>query len=72
MASFCEECSKDIGFKTDFDIKKELKELKNGYVLRILCEGCGLNAIAKTDEGDILYSYFDGEDWETERRKFFH
>ena len=58
MADFCTKCSNDMfgdEVVPDIDVLKEFKELKNGYYVSCLCEGCGLSFIGKDDENILLY-----------------
>ena len=44
MADFCKQCSEEM-FGEDFE---DLKIVKEGQVLRTICEGCGLTVVDHT------------------------
>lgn len=54
MAEFCSKCTKEHGFGTDIDIRVEFDNLKEGYEVSILCEGCAMIAIGKTFTGKCI------------------
>lgn len=58
MADFCTKCSNDMfgdEVAPDIDVLKEFNELKNGYCISCLCEGCTLSFIGKDGENILLY-----------------
>ena len=69
MADFCNKCANNNGFpEPEIDVKKKFDELKPGYWIGgMLCEGCGLRGIAKTEEGELQVAYPDKPDWVTEK-----
>jgi len=57
MADFCTQCSAaTFGDKTqpDINIRETAASLKNGTYVPVLCEGCGMNAIGKDENGQVL------------------
>lgn len=58
MADFCNECTKKMfgeNVKPDIDVIKIGEEsAPGGEGLRVLCEGCGLSYIYKSESGVVL------------------
>jgi len=65
MAEFCNKCvEKYVGdeFKPDIDVYALHEALQPGYMIsNIICEGCGLNAVQKTEDGELRVLIYD--DW---------
>lgn len=57
MADFCTKCSLEMfgeEIAPDIDVQKEFETLDPGMCMSgYLCEGCGLVAIAKTEDGNL-------------------
>jgi hypothetical protein len=57
MADFCTKCALDLfgdEIAPDIDVQKEFETLRAGYVINgLLCEGCGLVTIGKTEENEL-------------------
>jgi len=71
MADFCTECNKRMGFPTpDIDIDKIFNSLKPGYYQQVLCEGCTLVAIAKTEKGELELADLKSQEF-LPREEFF-
>lgn len=68
MADFCTVCSNNLftkGTKPDIDIKEIFESLKKGYFQSgLLCEGCTLVGIHKTDKGELMIAYMDKTWWD--------
>jgi hypothetical protein len=57
MAEFCNYCSLDLfgpDVKPEIDIEQVYEDLKNDTCVAVLCEGCGLSAIGKSAEGEMM------------------
>lgn len=65
MASFCSVCSEQMfgdQVEVDYDIPALFESLKPGnYIGWMLCEGCTICAIRKTEEGECMAAYYDSE-----------
>jgi len=59
MADFCNHCVERVfpGEKPDIDVYAIFKELKPGYLQQVLCEGCGMFAIVKTEDKELKVIY---------------
>ena len=67
MADFCTKCSpKMFGdeIKPEIDINEIADGLKPGYYTNTLCEGCGLTAIIKDEDGTIKVGLLPKDDKE--------
>lgn len=56
MADFCTKCSPQLfgeETKPDIDILEIAEGLQPGYYTKTLCEGCGMVAILKEEDGTI-------------------
>lgn len=56
MADFCNICSEKLfGSETlpEIDVYEFSKQLENGYMFNVLCEGCTMVSIEKDMEGEI-------------------
>jgi hypothetical protein len=63
MAEFCNKCAEEMGFPSaDIDIYAIAENnLKEGEYMPTLCEGCGMVAIGKGEDGKIMLAYPSGE-----------
>jgi len=69
MADFCDNCSRDMGFKEpDLDIKALAEFASAGFYVDCLCEGCGMRGVGKNEDGSIFVIEADGErrEWDPE------
>ncbi len=60
MADFCNKCSTEIAEDTggaEIDILKLSESLAPDTYIPVLCEGCGMRAVGKTDTGEILIAF---------------
>ncbi|MBC8437146.1 hypothetical protein H8D85_02360 [bacterium] len=70
MADFCTVCANDMGFNTNIKIEKEFNKLKNGYFINCLCEGCTLDAIGKSETGELILGKYEDDRWFTKEEHF--
>jgi len=65
MADFCTKCCGelfDIVIKPEIDVDEIFDKLELGYYQPgFLCEGCGLIAIMKTNDGEMKVAYITEE-----------
>jgi hypothetical protein len=57
MSDFCTQCSiATFGDKIqpDINIREIASSLENGMYVPVLCEGCGMNAVGKDENGQII------------------
>ena len=57
MADFCTKCAFEMWGKelpADIDIKEIAKTLKPDTYQSVICEGCGMRAVGKDKDGNIL------------------
>jgi hypothetical protein len=57
MADFCNVCSERLfgqEIMPDIDVESILKQIKPGYEMSTLCEGCGMVAVGKNKAGDTF------------------
>jgi hypothetical protein len=60
MADFCNKCSTEIAGDTgeaEIDILKLSESLAPDTYIPVLCEGCGMRAVGKTDTGETLIAF---------------
>jgi hypothetical protein len=60
MADFCNKCSTEIAGDTggaEIDILKLSESLAPDTYIPVLCEGCGMRAVGKTETGEILIAF---------------
>jgi len=60
MADFCNKCSTKIAEDTggaEIDILKLSESLAPDTYIPVLCEGCGMRAVGKTDTGETLIAF---------------
>ena len=60
MASFCNKCSIEISGDTgnsEIDVLKISESLAPDTYMPVLCEGCGMRAVGKTDTGETLIAF---------------
>jgi hypothetical protein len=66
MAEFCTKCALEMfgeQAQPEIDVTKEFEELQSGYVSSgYICEGCGLIAISKTEDGELKVMRIKPED----------
>lgn len=63
MADFCTECSKEMGFPVaDINETEIFSKLEKNQYLPVLCEGCGMLAIGRGEDGKMMYAYTSEED----------
>lgn len=56
MADFCNKCAGELfgeDAQPEIDVQQIADSLEPGYFTNVLCEGCGLNAIIKEEDGSI-------------------
>lgn len=70
MADFCNICADDLGFKPDIRIDEVYDELKNGTFIQVLCEGCTLDAIGKSEDGKLIVGKYEHDKWLTKEQHF--
>ena len=64
MADFCTNCAKEMfgeEVEPDIDVKKIFDSLEPGFYTSVLCEGCGMAAISKMDDGELKVVYLSFE-----------
>ena len=60
MASFCNKCSIEISGDTgnsEIDVLKISESLAPDTYMPVLCEGCGMRAVGKTETGETLIAF---------------
>jgi hypothetical protein len=60
MADFCNKCSTKIAGDTgeaEIDILKLSESLAPDTYMPVLCEGCGMRAVGKTETGETLIAF---------------
>ena len=57
MADFCSTCAPRYDFEITYDLAEIIKSLQPGYAQSLLCEGCGLRALARFDDGSLKARY---------------
>lgn len=65
MSEFCTNCSKKMfseNIESDINVEQIFKSLKPGYMTGVLCEGCGLSYIGKTDENQLVVAYLQHDE----------
>jgi len=71
MADFCTFCAPNIGFPTDIDLVEKFNNLTPSYFIDdFICEGCALVAIAKTEQGVIMFAGGEDKLWKTENEYY--
>jgi hypothetical protein len=63
MADFCNKCAYAMWrekFPPEIDVPFIFKSLDKGYMTFVLCEGCGMTMIAKSNDGKCILEF--GED----------
>lgn len=61
MAEFCTTCADRFHELVDINIDTIISRLKDGHTQPVLCEGCGLVALQKDDEGIVYKGYRKGQ-----------
>ena len=61
MAEFCNHCIKHIfpNAKPDIDVYAIFETLTPGHMQQVLCEGCGMLAVVKTEKEELKVLYND-------------
>lgn len=57
MADFCTPCSAAMfgdRFQPDINLREIAATLENGTYVPVLCEGCGMNAVGKDENGQVI------------------
>ena len=65
MADFCTKCAIEMWgneLPPDIDIQKIADGMEPGHYTSVLCEGCGMIAIAKDENGNILIGVLNEEE----------
>lgn len=65
MADFCNKCADELfgeGVEPDINVYAIGETLQTGFYLPVLCEGCGMMAISKNEEGLLELAYEDKAD----------
>ena len=60
MADFCNKCSIEISGDTgnsEIDVLKISESLAPDTYMPVLCEGCSMRAVGKTDTGETLIAF---------------
>lgn len=60
MAEFCNQCAPKMfgaDVKPDIDVIELSKDIKPGYYLSVLCEGCGMFAIIRESDNTIKLAF---------------
>lgn len=60
MADFCTKCAYEMWgdmLPPDIDIKKEAESLQPNRYVPIICEGCGMRAIGKDENGNVVVAF---------------
>ena len=60
MADFCNKCSIEISGDTgnsEIDVLKISESLAPDTYMSVLCEGCGMRAVGKTETGETLIAF---------------
>jgi len=69
MADFCNNCIVEIfgnapesaSTKPDIDVYEIFKELPTNHYMPVICEGCTMTAIKRTEDNELKLSYMDYE-----------
>ena len=62
MADFCNKCAWDMWgdrFPPEINVPRIFAELEEEFIKLVVCEGCGLSAIGKTEEGKLVIAYIN-------------
>lgn len=61
MADFCNHCVERVfpGEKPDIDVYALFKTLTPGHLWPVICEGCGMMAVVKTEKAELKVLYAD-------------
>jgi hypothetical protein len=60
MAEFCNKCSERMfggDVEPAINIQKLTQTLENDHYAIVLCEGCGMRAVGKSDDGHIYLAF---------------
>jgi hypothetical protein len=64
MADFCNKCAQVLWgdqHEPEIEIERIAEQLEPGHFESVLCEGCGVRAIGKNQEGEILIAVLEEE-----------
>lgn len=61
MAEFCNNCAERMNTPPDFDVYAIHRRLKPDHYQGVLCEGCGMVAVLKEENGELKAGFPDGE-----------
>jgi len=64
MADFCNNCAPNVWgeeIDPDIEVTRIALGLENGHFESVLCEGCGLRAVGKSDEGRPMVAILEEE-----------
>ena len=56
MADFCNVCSDFLfgeNLQPEIDVNQITKDLDPGYMMPVLCEGCAMVAVEKSENGEV-------------------
>jgi hypothetical protein len=56
MADFCNVCSDYLfgeNLQPDIDVNQITEDLNPGYMMPVLCEGCAMVAVEKSENGEV-------------------
>lgn len=73
MADFCTKCANELfgnEVEAEINMAKISEELEADTYLPVLCEGCGMLAVGKRQDGTTMIAVNDGQDENGEGR--FH
>lgn len=62
MAEFCTNCVKELfgsEVKPEIDVKKIAMSLEDDHYAIVLCEGCGMRGVGKSEDGHIYLAFAD-------------
>lgn len=73
MADFCNVCSDYLfgeNLQPDIDVNQIIKDLNPGYAMLVLCEGCAMVAVEKSETGEVTLitdgnNNFTYDQWKT-------
>ena len=73
MADFCNVCSDYLfgeNLQPDIDVNQITEDLNPGYMMPVLCEGCAMVAVEKSETGEVTLitngnNSFTYDQWKT-------
>jgi hypothetical protein len=60
MADFCTKCSKELfgsEVEPEIHVEKIAESLEDDHYAIVLCEGCGMRAVGKSEDGHIYLAF---------------